>query len=48
LPDDSDTPEEDCANGEDDDGDGLADCDDDGCAGDPACQNVGAYGVPLD
>jgi len=29
--------EVDCENGEDDDADGLTDCDDDDCTGDPAC-----------
>ena len=29
------TPEQDCANGQDDDGDGLTDCDDTDCASNP-------------
>ena len=41
-----DTTWEDCANGEDDDGDGDVDCDDIDCADDPACAQAGAYGAP--
>ena len=33
-------PDEVCGNGEDDDGDGLADCDDSDCAAEEACQVV--------
>jgi|GEM_PF-1972505 len=36
---DSDADFEDCDDGEDNDGDGLIDCDDPDCFGDPACEN---------
>lgn len=36
-----------CSDGADNDGDGLFDCDDDGCFGSPACDQVGGTNVPL-
>ena len=43
MPDDDDAapPPETCGDGWDNDGDGLADCDDPDCAGDPACSSPG-------